>query len=466
MRQHELKKLELQRKHKNKKKLKACICCKDVDRKCSNENLAWDEITRRQCKRCVKKVLICELSPGAWDAAEAAEAPKPQQEEERRPLPRGQRPLPTFGSPAFDVPEQDEEDANPINNVGPDGEPRKKRSRKPKIFTLSQEINQDQSPGEAFIPAPGYAKKQVITHFAQPLVFNAPLQPYDLETCLGCDLHTTAFAIFGHPAAAPWVTFPSPYPSPNTTVDNLPAPFQYTEIPFTAGHTETTDHEKTNVCKLCTFSRQKILFCPGHKLAGIKNLPKAKDFNFDVAYGHLLGDQEAGFRTNEARFTKWCSVCPAPAFLECCQKGPLQVQGEREGCGLLLCEICAVSLLTVPHANTQIAQQNEDTATKEVQALLRDVKKVNIAARAARFNPSLPVRERSFVPVRRELDDVIAAAKEMCENGGGKGGKYMDGVRADVELISRKGWLWEWMEMETERQRVIEWAKSGVAGGE
>lgn len=456
LREQKKKIADLKRRHEKEKRNKACTECRGEGKKCSNEDKEWTDIRGQVCKRCFKHGRICEL-PSA--------RAEPEDEEEERRLPRGQRPLPTFGSPAFDR-NDDEEVIDAIHNVAPDGEAPKKRGprkSKKKASKLSEEMALDESPGEAYVCAPGYAKKQITTSFCHPLIFNAPMQADD-EECMGCDLHTTAFTIFGFPVAEPWVIYPDPCPS----LSPIHQAFQYTEIPGTGGHSESTDHSKTNVCKACTFARQKILFCPGHQLAGIRNLPKPKDFDFDAAYAPLLSDQDMGYRTNTAANTKWCSVCPAPAFLECVSEG-LGSQGMafggREGCGLVLCEICAVSCL-VPKAGNAVQRKEMDgLAGREVQALLRDVKKVNIAARAAVFNPGQQVRERSSIPVRRQLEDVIEEAKRMCESAGGKGGNYMDGVRADVELISKRGWLWEWMECEAERQRQVQWAGSGIASG-
>ena len=47
----------------------------------------------------------------------------------------------------------------------------------------------------------------------------------------------------------------------------------------------------------------------------------------------------------------WCSVCPAPAFFACCKKMedmgylPDEIPEGELGCGLLLCEACAVGLV-------------------------------------------------------------------------------------------------------------------------
>lgn len=169
-------------------------------------------------------------------------------------------------------------------------------------------------------------------------MFNAPM-PKDDEFNMACDFHLVDFSKFGLLSASPWVIYPD---SPTSQ-----HPWKYEEIPGTGGHSESTKHEKTNVCKECTYARQKkILFCQGHKLAGIKGLPKPKYCYFDAAYALLLGDQEPNFSSNTAAQHKWCAICPATAFIEFCAPfapGPRQKQEEE--CGLILCETCAPSLL-------------------------------------------------------------------------------------------------------------------------
>lgn len=465
---------ELKRAFKEAARNRACTHCKDANTSCSLEKLKEDEITGASCKRCVKHGHICtvELPP----------APDDEPEPPRQRRPAGQRPQAgMFGSPAFDRGEEEEEDdadANPpsIFNVADDGEPlpthkhTRKPSQKPrKKSRLSAEVVADIPPQDLYILPPGFAKKQITTSFCHPLVFNAPMPKGD-EFNMACDFHLVAFSIFGLPQATPWVTYPDPL-----TVEHS---WKYEEIPRTGGHSESTKHEKTNVCKECTYARQKILFCQGHKLAGIRGLPKPKDYDFDAAYAPLLSDQERNFSSNSAAQHKWCAICPAPAFIECCSPFTAAPgQKEQEGCGLMLCEICAVSLLAsptpdlVPLSGSHVAQPQrefvtEEEATKEVASLIRDVKRLNVEARSLQFTGRLHMlRARKSIQLRRTLEEVIENAKMAVEAGGGKGGKYQDGVRADVEFISRKGWLLEWMGHEAVRRRREQYEKTSIVAG-
>lgn len=465
---------ELKRAFKKAARNRACTHCKGNDTTCSLEKLKEDEITGASCKRCVKHGHICtvELPPAAEDA-------EPESEPSKAKAPSQRPQAGVFGSPALDRDDEGEDDdananSSSIFNVADDGEPlpKRKRTRKPfrryrKKSRLGNEIVPEVPSQDLYVLLPGYAKKQITTSFCHPLVFNAPMPKGD-EFNMACDFHLVAFSIFGLPSASPWVTYPDPPTSQH--------PWKYEEIPGTGGHSESTKHDKTNVCKECTYARQKILFCQGHKLTGIKGLPKPKDFDFDVAYAPLLSDQERNFGSNTAAQYKWCAICPAPAFIECCAPFTVGPRQKEQGCGLMLCEICAVSLLVlpppdlVPLEDSHVAQPQsvfvtEEEATKEVASLIRDVKRVNIEARSLQFTGQLSqLRQRKSIDGRRSLEEVIEEAKMAVEAGGGKGGKYQDGVRADVEFLSRTGWLFEWMGHEADRRRKEAYEKTSIVG--
>lgn len=126
-----------------------------------------------------------------------------------------------------------------------------------------------------------------------------------------------------------------------------------------AGHTElqgghtSAGHESSRICEYCTTLRMYILCCPGHQMREIKGLDRM-EFDFDAAYQELL-PQHGHSKTI------WCSMCPSPAFYECCTpQGDNQMvkmaMGEQAegnnamesavpvGCGLVLCEACASHL--------------------------------------------------------------------------------------------------------------------------
>lgn len=64
---------------------------------------------------------------------------------------------------------------------------------------------------------------------------------------------------------------------------------------------------------------------------------------------------------------RWCAICPSLATYECCTR-----DGDRNGCGLLLCEHCAVTLTGVYDGDLQnMLPEMEDKPTKERMVGLR-----------------------------------------------------------------------------------------------
>ena len=89
--------------------------------------------------------------------------------------------------------------------------------------------------------------------------------------------------------------------------------------------------ESTRVCATCTLKRLRIVMCPTHELrpsAGVKKCT----LDENAAFAELLaGSSKAGKR-------QWCAICPSLAVYEC---GTRTDDGSH-GCGLRLCEQCAV----------------------------------------------------------------------------------------------------------------------------
>jgi hypothetical protein len=118
------------------------------------------------------------------------------------------------------------------------------------------------------------------------------------------------------------------------------------------------NEEYTRMCALCTTARLLIMTCAEHKIRPIAGLDP-RTFDFDKPYrqvfeklesreGKLNRDstkRDAGMQMADK--TKWCSICIAPAFFECCvpqifnKFGEPAIPGGEHGCGLLLCEVCA-----------------------------------------------------------------------------------------------------------------------------
>ncbi|KAI4124554.1 MAG: hypothetical protein LQ347_005694 [Umbilicaria vellea] len=119
-------------------------------------------------------------------------------------------------------------------------------------------------------------------------------------------------------------------------------------IEVSGGHTGR-GRMPSRMCPDCTMERLQISGCKAHDIRLIEGLDP-DDFDFDSAIERLI----PGMQTEAGSIKyRYCSVCPGPAFLECCNPGTVGTRTDEEvmepyarvGCGLLLCENCAVSLV-------------------------------------------------------------------------------------------------------------------------
>ena len=112
----------------------------------------------------------------------------------------------------------------------------------------------------------------------------------------------------------------------------------YTEV--VDGHT-TAGHSPSRMCGFCTLDRLRITACKVHEIQPIDGIDPGQ---FD--YSSITEWMTPG-AASTAPFS-WCSICPAPAFFVCCAEAdPIDAldTGMGKGCGLLLCESCAVALV-------------------------------------------------------------------------------------------------------------------------
>ena len=115
-------------------------------------------------------------------------------------------------------------------------------------------------------------------------------------------------------------------------------------IEVVGGHTATYGHSR--MCEFCTTDRLKVTACPNHCIEPIEGMDPE---NFD--YKAVMEWMMPGM-ASLAPF-KWCSICPSPAFFSCSTKTEIELDGQVEdiypgdhkGCGLFLCESCAVTLV-------------------------------------------------------------------------------------------------------------------------
>jgi len=197
--------------------------------------------------------------------------------------------------------------------------------------------------------------------------------------------------------------------------------------------------ETTRMCEDCTFRRLKIVLCEGHEIRPIDGVDE-RDFDWKAAYEDLfagnfykddgLGDFGSGFgkpvsENGEGKKTmipdrqkpmaSWCSICIAPAFYECCARhsigeiGGVTSEGHDEGCGLQLCEVCAIGAC---NGSLPPSQPSEDLSS---------------AGSKRQGNGG-------GLKALVKLDDLIEIASWDKFN-------YPDGVRADVTLLTSKGEL-------------------------
>lgn len=116
-------------------------------------------------------------------------------------------------------------------------------------------------------------------------------------------------------------------------------------IEIVDGHTETYGHSR--MCEFCTTDRLKIAACKNHEIQLIEGMDPV---NFD--YTAVMEWMMPGM-ASLAPFA-WCSICPSPAFFCCSTKPDIDMDGQEDdlylgdqkGCGLLLCETCAVALVS------------------------------------------------------------------------------------------------------------------------
>ena len=114
-------------------------------------------------------------------------------------------------------------------------------------------------------------------------------------------------------------------------------------IEIVDGHTATYGHSR--MCEFCTTDRLKITACKNHELKPIEGMDPE---NFD--HSAVMEWMMPGM-ASLAPFA-WCSICPSPAFFCCSTRPDIDMDGQAEnlylgdqkGCGLMLCESCAVTL--------------------------------------------------------------------------------------------------------------------------
>ncbi|KAL9132098.1 MAG: hypothetical protein Q9217_000134 [Psora testacea] len=181
---------------------------------------------------------------------------------------------------------------------------------------------------------PKSSTKVITTKLAHPIKFNYQPDCNPSESCHWCD--DLVYGLLGLGEA-------------NIEVIDYHDGQGYVEVGD--GHT-AAGHLPSRMCDTCTLQRIIIAACRIHELEPVEGMDPM-NFDFQTFMDHMMPG-----KAKSAPFL-WCSVCPAPAFFRCCKKmdlGMIKGQGDEEidgggGCGLVLCEYCAVSLIGEHNGN-------------------------------------------------------------------------------------------------------------------
>ncbi|KAH8811597.1 hypothetical protein F5884DRAFT_281954 [Xylogone sp. PMI_703] len=248
----------------------------------------------------------------------------------------------------------------PFSGIGPHPEWESLKGKIPPTSRTTGKTKQSSNKSRKSQNTTSSRVKRIKTAFCHPITFNHIPDSSNKHPCSWCD--SPFFGLSGHGVVEVEVLAPSAGSGSG-----------YEEI--SGGHVQN-GRPNSKMCVLCTFSRLRIIMCGGHQIGpipgmdprrydhrllqeSIEALKRSAGKNSDggvEAYGDS-GDEDKG---QFAMRTKWCSVCPAPAFYQCCTKQQFNEFGEptattsnsnskndsdknlesTKGCGLLLCEVC------------------------------------------------------------------------------------------------------------------------------
>ena len=266
---------------------------------------------------------------------------------------------------------------------------------------------------------------RIKTAFSHPINFNYIPDPMGRSPCSWCS--SPFFGLFGHG---------------EVEVEVIPFPFVnghgYEEMP--GGHAEG-HKERSQMCVSCTFERVRIMGCEKHELRTMEVDPRLKDpGELERSVRALLENDKVGGELVEN--TKWCSICPSPAYFRCCSRPAEAWPRETNGCGLLLCYDCN-DLLEKMAKDSNSAAKTLDRAVKH--------------AAGDRFKYSLGARaDASFLTSMGELKvrvqngmGVGAAPGEMDETA------ISEDEAGDEEVLSILARVGKGKEKWNERQKVV-----------
>ncbi|KAL8736487.1 MAG: hypothetical protein Q9166_000279 [cf. Caloplaca sp. 2 TL-2023] len=180
-------------------------------------------------------------------------------------------------------------------------------------------------------PLPPTTTKTITTRFPHPITFNyiPPSEP-DTPHCHWCD--SPHYGLLGLGTV-------------EVSVMSIGSNAGYTELD--GGHT-AQGHLPARMCAACTFERFQIFGCEGHELVGLEGMD-VESFDQGQVFEFLAGEGPAAEGPEGEIGWEWCSVCPNAAFYGCCRLSSVCLSDSGEdsesvGCGLRLCEECAILL--------------------------------------------------------------------------------------------------------------------------
>lgn len=268
-------------------------------------------------------------------------------------------------------------------------------------------------PSQVGIP-PGQKCFTIETSFCHPIHFNWEPPPVDSSTGEGS--HLQCHFCYGDKTKALFYSmFGNGIEQKSVRVIDLGNDRGYGEV---TGGWKQLDCPETRMCANCVLDRVKIIGCQTHEIRRIEECdPEQVNLNetMDKLVVEGSGPNEntqpfmpeqgwADERPLAEMGVHWCSVCPYPAFWECCtpsfiNNDPSNEQSDHiPGCGLELCETCAYRMLGSPPPRFTIQRRGRRRGTKALS----------------------------------NLDTMIRFAQRDPE-------KYIDGVRADASFLMSDG---------------------------
>ena len=184
------------------------------------------------------------------------------------------------------------------------------------------------------------------TAFSHPINFNYIVDPLGMSPCSWCS--SPFFGLFGHGDVEVEVV---PFPSING--------HGYEEM--AGGHADQ-GKERSQMCVSCTFARVQLMSCEKHEFAPMEIDAKAQNKRAmeKAVQALFINDHEGDWLAED---TKWCSICPSPAYYRCCARqvedgilsGPA-APGSGSGCGFLVCRDCHDLVLKISKYSSTSAE--------------------------------------------------------------------------------------------------------------